>query len=54
MPLLFLLYINDLPNTTELFKYILYADDSTLSISPNEIDYYADIINSELKNTEYY
>ena len=50
-PLLFLRHINDLPNTTELFEYILYADDSTLSVAfpPNEIDYYDDVINSELK-----
>ena len=29
-PLLFLIYINDLPMATENFEYILYADDSTL------------------------
>ena len=53
-PLLFLLYINDLPNTTKLFKYILYTNDRILSIAlpSNEIDYYADIINSELKNVD--
>ena len=27
-PLLFLIYINDLPNSCETFKYIMYADDT--------------------------
>ena len=31
-PLLFLLYINDLPNVSKLFFSILFADDSTLSL----------------------
>lgn len=30
-PVLFLLYINDLPNASQFFKYILFADDSTIS-----------------------
>ena len=29
-PLLFLIYMNDIPNANEDFKYILYADDTTL------------------------
>ena len=29
--LLFLIFINDLPNSSSLFKFILFADDSTLS-----------------------
>ena len=32
-PLLFLLFINDLPIPSYLFKFILFADDSTLSTS---------------------
>ena len=53
-PLLFLIYINDLPNSSTLFKHILYADDSTLSVSfpPTDIFYHANIINSELKNID--
>ena len=30
-PLLFLIYMNDIPNCTEYFNFILYADDTTLS-----------------------
>ena len=30
-PLLLLLFINDLPNSSSLFKFTLFADDSTLS-----------------------
>ena len=29
-PLLFLIYINDITNASNLFEYILYAYDSTL------------------------
>ena len=32
-PLLFLIFINDLPNSSSLLKFILFADDSTLSTS---------------------
>jgi len=37
-PLLFLLFINDLPTITPFFKYILFADDSTLSTSFKKCD----------------
>ena len=52
--LLFLIYINDLPNFSTLFKYILYADYCTLSVSfpPTDIFCHANIINSELKNVD--
>ena len=29
-PLLFLIYINDLPNSSKLFNFLMYADDTTL------------------------
>ena len=44
-PLLFIIYINDLPNISELAKYILYADDANIIITGDTIgqvcaDYY--------------
>ena len=32
-PLLFLLFINDFPNSSQLFKFSLFADDSTLTVT---------------------
>ena len=34
-PLLFLIYMNDVPNSSNFFKYILYTDDSTLFTTIN-------------------
>ena len=50
-PLLFLIFINDITKCSNQFKYILYADDCTLSIcvpGDNVMDS-AELINSELK-----
>ena len=51
-PLLFLIFINDISKSSDFFKYILYADDSTLStcINENEIDSFTNSINKELNN----
>ena len=38
-PILFLLFINDLPNIYKLFYIILFADDATLSlVGPDQSD----------------
>ena len=51
-PLLFLIFINDLPNSSSLLKFILFADDSTLSISfaeENALEFTL-TLNNELNN----
>ena len=51
-PLLFLRFINDLPNSSSLFKFILFADDSTLSIlfAEENVLEFSLIINHEVNN----
>ena len=59
-PLLFIIYINDLPNASRLFKCIIYADDTTLIANLN--DFYAkhdsglniNILNDELEKISYW
>ena len=41
-PLLFLIYINDLPSVTPIFHMLMYADDTTLYCNLNGV-------NSEVK-----
>ena len=47
-PLLFILYVNDITNTTSLFEIILFADDTTLLYSHPDISSKIDLINKEL------
>ena len=52
-PLLFLIYMNDIPNSSSLLKFVLFADDTSLldtinlSLSPNQ-DFNLSTLNSEL------
>src|ERR1043165_3682325 len=48
-PLLFLIYINDLPNTSSLLQFILFADDSNVFISHNSYENMYQLLNNELK-----
>ena len=48
-PLLFLIYINDIVNSSEIFKFILFADDSNLYVSHSDIHALIDITNVELE-----
>jgi exonuclease III len=47
-PLLFLIYINDLPNTSSLLHFILFADDSNVFISHKSYEYLIHMVNREL------
>jgi hypothetical protein len=48
-PILFLLYINDLPNISNIFSYILFADDTTLSTSHKDYSHLITVTNRELE-----
>ena len=48
-PLLFLLYINDLPNISKLFEFYLFADDTNIYCEANTLQELEFIINKELK-----
>ena len=47
-PLLFLLFINDLPNGTE-FLTLLFADDTTFQVSDSDLNKLFDVANFELE-----
>ena len=53
-PLLFIIYMNDIPNSSSMLKFILFADDTSLldtinlSISPNDNDSLIQSLNTEL------
>ena len=36
-PLLFIIHINDIPNASQIAKFILYADDANITITGNNI-----------------
>ena len=48
-PLLFILYINDIVNTSKMLQFILFADDTTILFSDKDINSKVDLINTELK-----
>ena len=49
-PLLFLIYVNDLPMCSKFLKFILFADDINIFFSNKSIDYYFEVFNNELIN----
>ena len=48
-PLLFIIYINDICNQSENVNFVLYADDTTLYTTHNDIDMLFNRTNIELK-----
>ena len=49
-PLLFLIFINDLPSVSKLFMPILFADDTNLFCTGDNLDLLVDRINVEMTN----
>ena len=49
-PLLFLLYINDLPNISSKLKIFLFADDTNIYLDSNDLNKLEYDMNKELKN----
>ena len=49
-PMLFLLYINDLCNTSMVFKFILFADDTNIFCTGKDRKEVENLLNSELCN----
>ena len=49
-PLLFILYINDMVHSSELFKFMNFADDTTLITNLKNEDTWNESLNNELAN----
>ena len=49
-PLLFLIYINDLPNCLDMAQPRMFADDTSVSYASDSLDEIQNVINFELKN----
>ena len=47
-PLLFLIYINDIINSSSIFKFIMFADDTTVLASHKNLNVLIDTLNVEL------
>lgn len=48
-PLLFLIYINDLPNNSDILNTIIFADDTNLFHSHHDLNSLINIVNTELE-----
>ena len=47
-PLLFLIYINDIVNSSNVLSFVLFADDTTVYVQNDSIDSAIEILNTEL------
>ena len=48
-PILFLLYINDLPNISKHLKFFLFADDTNIYLEDSNLNALEKVMNKELK-----
>ena len=48
-PLLFIIYINDLPNSSDVLSFILFADDSNIFYSHRDPQFLLNKVNNEIK-----
>ena len=51
-PLLFLIYINDLPNCSDFLRPLMFADDTSLTVSGNDVVDLVSLCNEELVKFE--
>ncbi len=49
-PLLFLIYINDLPNCLEHTKFNMFADDTQIETAGYDVNIIAEELNQDLEN----
>lgn len=49
-PILFLIYINDITRCSNKLEFLLFADDTTISIQGQDLNYINDTLNTELIN----
>ena len=47
-PLLFLIYVNDMSNTSNLLYFLLFADDTNIFLGGKNIENIIDVLNNEL------
>ena len=48
-PLLFILYVNDIVNTSSVLDFVLFADDTIILYSHEDLASKIDVVNNELK-----
>ena len=53
-PILFLIYVNDLPNVSQLLSTVLFADDTSLSLSAPQFDNLIAMVTGELEKMRMY